>query len=179
MRVDQADPADEPDDVGMAGNAGPSDKPDATGNDLEMEASSAGHPGSSPVLPDAALRIERTLTHRAKIEAVYRQYDLEQGNGTAKSPNAKRSPLRCAVLRPKSRIAIWQASGAGRPKRPGLPRLSTATPRPPGADRVYGATAARVEIQSSPATAAASSMRPPLATRPPSMMTACTVLCQS
>jgi hypothetical protein len=97
VRVDQADPADEPDDVGMAGNAGPSDKPDATGNDLEMEASCEGRPGSSPALPDAALRIERTLAHRAKVEAVYRQYDLEQGNSTAKEP--KRETVTFAMRR--------------------------------------------------------------------------------
>jgi len=97
VRVDEADPADEPDDVGMAGNARPSDKPDATGNDLEMEASSEGHPGSSPALPDAALRIERTLAHRAKVEAVCRQYDLEQGNGMAKEP--KRETVTFAMRR--------------------------------------------------------------------------------
>jgi len=94
VRVGQADLADEPDDVGIAG---PSDKPDATGNDLEMEVSSESHPGSSSVLSDAALRIERTLAGRAKVEAVYRQYDLEQGTGTAKGP--KRETVTFAMRR--------------------------------------------------------------------------------
>ncbi len=86
MRVDQPDPEDEPDNVGMAGNDRPSDRPDVASNDLEKEESSEGLPGLSPALHDTVLRIERTLAHRAKVEAVYRQYDLEQGNGTIKDP---------------------------------------------------------------------------------------------
>jgi len=178
VRVDQADPADEPDDVGMAGNAGPSDKPDATGNDLEMEASSEGHPGSSPALPDAALRIKRTLAQRAKVEAVYRQYDLEQGNSTAKEP--KRETVTFAMRRVEAEDPHRHLASRGSPPTEEA-RLAEAADSnaSPGADRVYWATAGRVETPSSPVTAAASSMRPPLATRPPSMVTACTVLYQS
>ncbi len=89
MRVDRPDPADEPDNAGMAENARPPDKPDATGSGLEKEASSEGVSGSPPAIPGAALRIERNLAHRAKVEAVYRQHDLEQGNGAVKEPKCE------------------------------------------------------------------------------------------
>ena len=84
MRVDRPDPADEPGDLGMAGNARRFDEPDASGKDLEREASGVGRPGSPLALPDAALRIERTLGYRARVEAVCRQYDIDHGHSTAK-----------------------------------------------------------------------------------------------
>jgi hypothetical protein len=86
VRVDRPDPADESGDVGMAGNARPSDEPDATGKGLEREAGSEGLPGSSHALRDAAVRSERSLDHRARIDAVYRQYDMDHGHGAPKGP---------------------------------------------------------------------------------------------
>jgi hypothetical protein len=86
VRVDRPDPADKPGDVGMAGHARGFDESDATGKDLEREASGAGRPGSPPALPDAALRFEQTLAYRARVEAVYRQYDIDHGHGAAKEP---------------------------------------------------------------------------------------------
>ena len=84
MRVDRPDPADESGDVGMARNARPSDEPDATGKGLEREAGSEGLPGSSPALPDAALRSEWSLGYRARVAAVYRRYDMDHGQGHGK-----------------------------------------------------------------------------------------------
>jgi hypothetical protein len=84
VRVDRPDPADESGDVGMAGNARPSDEPDATGKGLEREAGSEGLSGSSPALRDAAVRSERSLDYRARIDAVYRQYDMDHGHGAPK-----------------------------------------------------------------------------------------------
>jgi hypothetical protein len=86
VRVDRPGPADESGDVGMAGNARPSDEPDATGEGLEREAGSEGLPGSSPALPDAALRSERSLDYRARVDAIYRQYDIDHGHGAPKEP---------------------------------------------------------------------------------------------
>ena len=84
MLVDRPDPADESDDVGMTRNARSSDEPDATGKGLEKEAASKGLPTPSPAPPDAASRVERTLAYSARVEAVYRQYDIDHGRGTAK-----------------------------------------------------------------------------------------------
>ena len=86
MRGDRLDPADESDDVGMTGDARPSDELDAAGKGQENEASSNRFPGSSPALLGAALRIEGVLAYRARVEAVYRQYDLDHGRITAKGP---------------------------------------------------------------------------------------------
>jgi hypothetical protein len=47
----------------------------------------------------------RPFDEPARAGAVYRQYDIDNDHGTAKSPDAKRSPLRCAVRRPKTDIA--------------------------------------------------------------------------
>ena len=70
----------------MAGNARRFDEPDAGGKDLEREASGVGRPGSPPALPDAALRIEQTPGYRARVEAVYRQYDIDHGHGASRKP---------------------------------------------------------------------------------------------
>jgi hypothetical protein len=86
VRVDRPDPTDEPGDLGVAGNARRFDEPDASSKELEREASGVGRPGSPPALPDAALRIEQTLGYRARVEAVYRQYDIDHGHSTAKEP---------------------------------------------------------------------------------------------
>lgn len=75
----------------------------------ENEASSNGIPGSSPALPSAALRIEGTLAYRARVEAVYRQYDLDHGHSTAKEPVRETVTLRCAVRRAKIGIASRRA----------------------------------------------------------------------
>ena len=86
MRVDRPDSADESSDVGMAGNTRPSDEPDVTDKGLEREAAIEGLPGSSPALPDAAVRSERSLDYRARIEAVYQQNDMGHGHGAPKRP---------------------------------------------------------------------------------------------
>jgi hypothetical protein len=86
VRVDRPDPADESGDGGMAGNARPPDEPDATGKGLEREAGSEGLPGSSPALPGAAVRSERTLDYRSRVDAVYRQYDMDHGHIAPKEP---------------------------------------------------------------------------------------------
>jgi hypothetical protein len=70
----------------MAGNARPSDEPDATGKGLEREAGSEGLPGSSPALPDAALRSEWSLDYRAGVDAVYRRYDMDHDHGAPREP---------------------------------------------------------------------------------------------
>jgi hypothetical protein len=80
----------------MAGNARRFDDPDANGKDLEREASGVGRPGSPPALPDAALRIEQTLGYRVRVEAVYRQYDIDHGHSTCQVIRA--SP-RCGSFR--------------------------------------------------------------------------------
>lgn len=87
MRVDRPDLAHESDDVGMPGNPRPSDEPDDTDKDLKKGATSEDLPGPSPVLPDAALRIERTMAYRTRVEAVYRQYGIDHGHGAAKEPD--------------------------------------------------------------------------------------------
>jgi hypothetical protein len=86
VRADRPDPADESGDVGMARNARPSDEPDATGKGLEREAGSEGLPGSSPALPDAAWRSEWSLDYRARVDAVYRRYDMGHGHGAPREP---------------------------------------------------------------------------------------------
>lgn len=86
MRVDRPDPADQPGDVGMAGNARRFEQPDATGKDLPREASGGGGPGSSQALPDTALRVEEALAYRARVEAVYQQPDIDRAHGTVKEP---------------------------------------------------------------------------------------------
>ena len=89
MRVDRPDPADESSDVGMAGNARPSDQPDAAGKGLEREAGSEGLSGSSPALPDVALASERCLDYRARVDAVYRQYDMDHSHGLPREAERK------------------------------------------------------------------------------------------
>jgi hypothetical protein len=70
----------------MVGSARPSDEPDATDKGLERKAGREGLPGSSPALPDAALRSERSLDYRAKVDTVYRRYDMDHGHGAPKEP---------------------------------------------------------------------------------------------
>ena len=93
MRVDRPDPAEESDDVGTVGNARPSDEPDFIDKDLKKGASSEGPPDSSPALPDAALRIERTMAYRTRVEAVYRQCDTDHGHGVPKEPETREARL--------------------------------------------------------------------------------------
>ena len=133
MRVDRPDPADESGDVGMTGNAPPSDEPDATGRDLEKDAGSERLPGSSPALPDAASQSERTLAYRPRVEAVYRQYDIDHGQGTAKEPERetfifamprietedRHRQLAGAEIRPTERARLAEAPGGSASHAPG------------------------------------------------------------
>ena len=103
MRADRPDPTDESGDVGSAGNARPSDEPDATGKGLEREAGSEGLPGSSPALPDAALRNERSLDYRARVDAVYLQYDIDHGHGAPKEPERETAVFAMRRSEPEDR----------------------------------------------------------------------------
>src|ERR1700722_17243315 len=73
----------------MAGNARPSDQPDAAGKGLEREAGSEGLSGSSPALPDVALASERCLDYRARVDAVYQQYDMDHSHGLPREAERK------------------------------------------------------------------------------------------
>ena len=86
MRVVLLDPADEPGGVGMAGNAGRFEQPDAIGKDLPREARGGDRPGSSQPLPDAGLRVEEALAYRARADAVYQRHDIDCAHGTVKEP---------------------------------------------------------------------------------------------
>jgi hypothetical protein len=70
----------------MTGNARPPDEPDATDKDPGKETGSDGRPDPSPAITDTALRSERTIAYRAKVDAVYQQYDLDRSHGTASVP---------------------------------------------------------------------------------------------
>lgn len=80
MRIDRPDPADDSDDADMTNRLRPSlDTPDATGKDPGRALSGDGLSRSSAAPTDAALRIERAETYRARVAVVYRQSDIGPG----------------------------------------------------------------------------------------------------
>ena len=78
MRIDRSDPADGPGDAHVARRAQPApDDPDATGKDSGKAVGDYGPPDSSRAHQASALRVERTLAHRAVVNAEYWQYDID------------------------------------------------------------------------------------------------------
>jgi hypothetical protein len=76
VRIDWSDPSDGPGDAPVARRARSTpDEPDAATKDRGTAVSGDGLPDSSSV-PGAALRTERTVAYRAKVDAVYRQYAI-------------------------------------------------------------------------------------------------------
>ena len=90
MRIDRPDPADDSDDADMTSCARSSpDTPDATGKDRGRALSGEGLSRSSAASPDAALLVERAETYRARVTAVYRQYDIDPGPTQAEKNESK------------------------------------------------------------------------------------------
>ena len=67
------------------------DDPDAAGKDQGKAVGGDDPPGSSRAFPDSALRIERTTTYRAAVDAAYRQYAI--GHGHAQVEKLERETL--------------------------------------------------------------------------------------
>lgn len=88
MRIDRSsDQADGPDDVHMAHRARPTpDYVDAADKDPNKAVSGAGPPDRSPARPDPALQTQRTAAYHSRVEAVYAQYAIDQGNARAEKP---------------------------------------------------------------------------------------------
>ena len=87
MRIDRSDPADWPGDAQMARSARPaSDNPGVAGKDSGTAVSGDGPLDSVPARSDPALRIERAVAYRDKVDAVYRQYALEHGDARTDTP---------------------------------------------------------------------------------------------
>ena len=105
----------------MAGNARPSDEPDAAGKGLEREAGSEGLPGSSPALPDVALASERCLDYRARVDAVYRQYDMDHNHGVPRE--SERETAVFAMRRSEGEDRHRHSAGPGSPAN-GMARLA-------------------------------------------------------
>ena len=123
MRVDRPDPADESGDVSMAGNARSSDEPDAACKGLEGEAGSEGLPGSSAALPNVALASERCLDYRARVDAVYRQYDMDHSHGAPRE--SERETAVFAMRRSEGEDRHRHSAGLGSPTN-GMARLAAA-----------------------------------------------------
>jgi hypothetical protein len=78
VRIDRSDPADGPGDAHVARRAQPApDDPDSTGKENGKAVGDYGPPDSSPAHQASAFRVERTLAHRAVVDAEYRQYDID------------------------------------------------------------------------------------------------------
>lgn len=74
------------------------DEPDAASKDRGTAVSGDGPPDSSPACPDAALRTERTVAYRAKVDAVYRQYAIDHSDAH-QVETLEREPATSAVSR--------------------------------------------------------------------------------
>lgn len=99
VRIDRPDSADGPEDARAARRARQApDEPDATGKgkDGGTTVSGDGPSHSSPASSDAALRTERFEAHRAKADAVYRQYAIDHGH-------ARVEKLECETVTPGTR----------------------------------------------------------------------------
>jgi hypothetical protein len=78
MRIDRSDSADGPDDAQVVRSARSTpDDPGASGKDRGMAASGDCSPRSSPASSDTALRAEQFAAHCDKVNAAYRQYDID------------------------------------------------------------------------------------------------------
>lgn len=86
MRIDQPDPMDEPGDDREAAHDRVADAPDATGKGQDETASVGGLTDAIPALSDSALRVELAKAYRARVDAVFRQYDIDHGHGRAREP---------------------------------------------------------------------------------------------
>lgn len=86
MRIDQPDPMDEPGDDHEAAHDRVADAPDATGKGQDETASVGGFAESIPILSDSALRVELAKAYRARVDAVFRQCDIDHGHGRAREP---------------------------------------------------------------------------------------------
>lgn len=78
MQIDRSDQADGPGDAHMArrANSAPDD-PNAASKDRGTALTGDGTPYAYPAHPDSALQTESTAAHRAKVDAVYRQYAID------------------------------------------------------------------------------------------------------
>jgi hypothetical protein len=77
MRIDWSDPSDDPGDdlVTRRARSAP-DESYAAYSDRGTAVSGDGPPNSPPALPDAALRTERAVAYRAKVDAICLQYAI-------------------------------------------------------------------------------------------------------
>lgn len=86
MRIDRSDPADGAShDQKVRQVRSPTNDLDAAGKDKETIKDGYGPPDSSPVRSDFTLRAERTVAHRAKVDATYQQYAVDTGDALAES----------------------------------------------------------------------------------------------
>lgn len=84
MRIDEAGPADGHGDaceIRPARSA--ADDPRAADKNTDALASGDDPSGSRVVVPDPALRVEMAAAYRAKVDAVYRQHAITQGDAQA------------------------------------------------------------------------------------------------
>jgi hypothetical protein len=81
VQIDRSDQANEPGDAHMARRAhSVSDDPNAASKDSGKALTGDGTPYAYPAHPDSALQTESTAAHRAKIDAVYRQYAIDHSH---------------------------------------------------------------------------------------------------
>jgi Restriction endonuclease fold toxin 3 len=98
VRIDRPDPSDGPGEAPVARRARSTpDEPDAASEDRGTAVSGDGPPDSFPAHPDAALRTERTVAYRAKVDAVYQQYAIDHSD--ARGETLERGTATPAVKR--------------------------------------------------------------------------------
>jgi hypothetical protein len=93
VRIDRSDPADGSDDAYSDRRAGSTpDDHDAADKDRGTAVTGEGARSAYPARPDSALLTERTAAHRAQVNAVYRQYDIDHGQARDLPKGYKSAP---------------------------------------------------------------------------------------
>ncbi|MGH3299220.1 MAG: hypothetical protein ACRDP7_46260 [Trebonia sp.] len=88
MRIDRSDPLDGPDDAHVNRHAQPvPDDPNAIEKDTGKTVGGDGPPDSSPHRSNSAIWAEQTAAHRALVDAVYRQYDIDHRDAREEIPD--------------------------------------------------------------------------------------------
>ena len=120
MRIDRSDLADGPDSAQMGRRVWLApDDPDAAGKNQGKAVVRDGPPDSSPASVDSALRIERTATYRAVVDAAYQKYANGPGHdfvGAAADyvPTGARGPASGREFNPEAAGGPIQQLDAGK-----------------------------------------------------------------
>jgi hypothetical protein len=125
VRIDRSDAADGPEDarVVRSGRSAPDDT-DVAGKDGGTAVSGDGPPHSPSASSDTVQRTERYAVHRAKVDAVYRQYAIDHGR--ARVEKLERDTITPGTHRIEAEDAEADPAGLGdRQKVEGRPAEAT------------------------------------------------------